>query len=303
MSFTWQKIAPEHFAAFQRLMEVNVRQDGGVYWTAVRPLFYRPLWPLEELDHDRLVVPPASRLGGAQFAVRPGTPANSLINHLAFEETGTYSLEQLPRKPRKQVRLAGASLLVRPLTDVGEFIRLAYPVYQSFHDRTMYEVGAKRRHPAYFKHWAESLYAIPGVVILGGYQGEVLRGVSLSFLLGATVNYASFFCDTQALKLYLPDLMLHAIRVAAARDPSITRISVGLFKGQRGLDDFKLLRGAKLIRQPACLVLNPLTRLLLQRALPQHYAQMLGQLTAEQLRQAGQGPAHPDQPAHPPLPA
>lgn len=290
MTFSWQKFDPDCFASFQRLMGVKVRKVGDTYWTAVRPLFYRPLWPLQEMDPGRITLPLASHLGAAQYAVQGSTSTNSLINHLAFEQTSEYSSEKLPRKSRKQVRLAAAALVIRPITEVAEFKVQAFPVYQSFHERTKYEVGSKRQDPDYFHQWADTLFNIPGVLILGGYHEGVLRGISLSFLLGDTVNYASFFCDAQALELYLPDLMLHSIREAAANTPEIRRIYVGLYKGNRGLDGFKLIRGASLIRQPAFLILNPLTRIVLRNAMPQQFAQMLGHLTEAQLLEAGVKP-------------
>lgn len=268
-------MAPEDIARFQQLMGLKVVKVGGVFWQEVRPFFFRPVWQFQELDPRTVVVPPRSRVGGCQFAVPAEAAANSQMNLYVFQNASEYTLARLARKPRKQVRLAADEFVIRPIKDLAEFKQQALPVYRSFYDRTRYRTRSERRIPSGFSAWSESLFRIPNVVILGGYRSGELGGVSLSFLVGDVVNYASFFCDTRALSLHLSDLMLHSIREAAAF-AGVSQVFVGAFKGVRGLDDFKQLRGATLIHQRARLRINPVTSLLLRVILPGRYARAIG---------------------------
>lgn len=283
MSFSWQKMTDDDFAAFQRLMGLKVRQVSGHYWTAVRPLFYRPIWPFRQLASDQIALPLTAHLGGAQYPVAPGAPANSHLNLIIFEQTAAYDPEALHRNERRQIRVASRDYVIRPIDHVSDFKRDAFPAYLSFYNRTQYQVGAKRRDNAYFSQWADRLFQIPNVRVLGGYRGSELAGVSLSFLVDDTIDYASYFCDAQALKQHLSDLMLHTLRESAAKTAGVNRIFMGSFKGDPGLDDFKFLRGAKLLRQPAFLDVNPLAKAALGKLLPKQYAQLLGRLSPEQM--------------------
>lgn len=251
---------------------------GGVYWVEVRSFFYRPLLPLPVHYPKSVRAPVSARLGAYQYPVKAEAEANSALNLLMFEQARTYSVDSLDKKRRRQVKLAAREFEVRPVTDVGEFKRQAHPVYLSFYERTRYAVGAKRRDPAYFSAWADAIFAIPNVLILGAYREGVLGGVSLSYLIDDTVFYATFFCDDEALKRYLSDLMLHSVRELAAASPNARQVFASMFKGIRGLDDFYLLRGAALVRQPARLEINPVTNLLLKKFLPKQYRQLLGQV-------------------------
>lgn len=278
MTFNWKSLSDKDFATLSGLFGSKIVLVGGVYWIEVRSFFYRPLLPLPVHHPLSVRAPVSARLGAYQYPVKSEDEANSALNLLMFEEARAYSLDSLDKKRRRQVKLAAKEFEVRPVTDVEEFKRQAHPVYLSFYERTHYTVGAKRRDPAYFSAWADAIFAIPNVLILGAYREGVLGGVSLSYLINDTVFYATFFCDDEALKRYLSDLMLHSVRELAATSPEVRQVFASMFKGIRGLDDFYLLRGAALVRQPARLEINPVTNLLLKRCLPKQYRQLLGQV-------------------------
>ncbi len=280
-------MSPEEFASFVGLLGPRIVRAGGLHWGEVRRFLYRPLLPLHEFDPATIRPPRLAALGGVQYAVAAGPQANSWLNWLAFDETGNYSVALLDKNRRRQVRLAARDFVIRPINDPGEFKRQAHPVYLSFHARTGYKVGSERRDPAAFARWADTVFATPNVLVLGGYREGVLGGVSITYRLGRIVFYATFFCDDDALESYLSDLMLHTVRESAAAAPGVTHVYAGMFKGIRGLDDFYLHRGARLIRQPARLEINPLAGFLLRNFLPDQFARLIGHLTEEQLAQAG----------------
>jgi hypothetical protein len=287
MSISWKEMNPEAFAAFVGLLGPKVVRTGGLHWAEARRFFYRPLVPLREFDPATITPPRLAFLGGVQYAVPAEQEANSWLNWLTFEHTREYSLASLDKNRRRQVRLAAKDFEIRPVTDREEFKRDAHPAYVSFHNRTGYKVGAERRDPGAFARWADQVFANPDVLVLGGYRAGRLGGVSLTYRFGSTIYYATFFCDDASLERYLSDLMLHTVRTAAALVPEITHVYAGMFKGIRGLDDFYLHRGAKLVRQRARLELNPCARLLLRSFLPAQFDRLVGNLTAEQLAQAG----------------
>lgn len=286
-------MSAENFAGFVGLLGPRIVRAGDMYWGEVRPCFYRPLLPLRAHDPATVRPPALATVGGVQFAVASPEHANSTLNCLVFDRTTEYSPAQLDKNRRRQVRLAAKEFTLRPITDPEEFKRTAHPVYLSFHNRTGYKVGAERRDPARFAAWADTLFRFPHVLVLGGYRAGVLGGVSLTYRVGSTVFYATFFCDDASLEAYLSDLMLHTVREAAAASPEVSEVYAGMFKGVRGLDDFYLHRGARLIRQPARLQINPLTRVLLSRLLPRQFAQLQGHLSPAQLTQTGHAPALP----------
>jgi hypothetical protein len=100
----------------------------------------------------------------------------------------------------------------------------------------------------------------------------------VSLLIEDTLCYATFFCNTESLRLGLSDLMLHFVREAVAEGQCAKQIFAGLYKGGKGLDDFYLLRGCKLVRKPALLHINPLAAFFLKRFLPEQYARLRGDI-------------------------
>lgn len=271
-------MAEEDFVAFVGLLGPKIVRVGDLYWGEIRSFFYRPLLTVMEFHPGSIRRPLLARLGGVQYAVPRAVEANSHLNWLIFERTSLYSVASLDKNRRRQVKLAAREFTLRIMTDVEEFKQQAYPVYLSFYERTRYKVGERRRDRAYFAQWADALFAIPNVLILGAYQQGSLGGVSLSYQVKDSVFYATFFCHDEALDHHLSDLMLHTVRASAAVAPEVRQVIVGMFKGNPGLDDFYLLRGAKLVRQRARLEINPLTRFILQKLLPRQYAQLLGNL-------------------------
>lgn len=276
--FSWVNMTDDALADFEALLGRRAVKVAGVYWRQVRPGFYRPLQPFKELEPATVILPRLAWLGAAQYAVPPGTAANSSLNGLFFQNTSLYSLMSLDSKRHRQVRVALRTFVIRPVTDLDEFKRKGHEAYLSFYERTRYSYGSKRQDAAYFSAWAEVLFGMPNILVLGAYQGDHLVGISVSYLIDETVSFAMFFCTTAAMKLFVSDLMLHAIRSAAARDPQVKQIFAGMYKGNPGLDGFYLLRGAKCIQKPASLRINPLVSVALRYGAQEMYSKILGQI-------------------------
>ena len=280
----------EEFAAFEGIFGQRIIAVNGTYWGQVRPLFYRPLLTYQEYQPGLVIPPSLSLLGGFQHAVPPAEKGNSCLNLLMFEKAEAYSLDCLDYNRKRQAKLAAKKFIIRPITDITEFKQKAYPVYLSFYERTRYQYGSQRTKQGYFSRWADALFRISNLVILGGYHNGELGGVSLSLLVEDSLCYATFFCNIESLRLGLSDLMLHFVREAVAEGQYAKQIFAGLYKGGKGLDDFYLLRGCKLVKKPALLHINPVAKALLMRFLPEQYARLRGDIKdAQDDRAAEQG--------------
>jgi hypothetical protein len=276
--FSWENMNADSFAQFERLLGKSAFKVNDVYWRQVRPGFYRPLIQFKEYPTATTPLPRLAILGAAQHAVPQGERANSSLNCICFRDTARYTMATLDQNRNRQVRLALKQFEIRQVTSPDEVKRDGHLAYVSFFERTKYEYGSKRLDPLYFAKWVESLFQLSSVLVLGGYHEGKLVGLSVSFLVDRTVCYASFFCTTPALKSYLSDLMLHAVRSAAARHPTVDEVFAGLYKGDNGLDRFYLLRGAQCIRKPAVLRINPFVKAALHLAAPKMYLKMIGHL-------------------------
>jgi hypothetical protein len=148
-------------------------------------------------------------------------------------------------------------------------------VYLSFLDRTKYGYRQDRRDPRVFAEWAKTIYRFP-VQVLGAFDGGQLVGVSVSYLVGDSLCYDTFFSRTEALKLFVSDVMLHFVREQAARSDGVSRIYAGMAGKGRGLDAFYQLRGASTHVLPARLQGNGLTLKALEWLSPGHYRRLLG---------------------------
>ena len=247
-------------------------------------VFFRPLSTLEEFVPKQVRGPTAALLGGLQYAVPRGITGNSFLNYLVFEAPHVYSLGTLKSEKRRRIKKAANEFVIKPLTNAEEFKELVHPIYMDFYERTRYSVGSARRQSRHFFQWADALFKLPGILILGAYQIDKLMGISTSFLYNDTLICATLLCTAESLRRYLPDLMLHAIRESASVCPGLARIYQGMYHGNTSLDAFYLERGARILRKPASLCLNPLARIMVKRLRPTQYRRLLGVLSDAEMK-------------------
>jgi hypothetical protein len=254
----WQSMTTSEYAALEIALGARLIATRNMWWRRVRPCFYRPLLPYCELSPGEVRPPLASLLGGVQHIVPAGVPANSHINLLLFDTPQAYSLESLRAGSRYHIRRAMRSFSVRPIVRLDEFISQGYAVYLSFYERTHYSYKKERTDRRHFAEWACTIFRFPKVRIYGAYHGEELASVSISYLVEEVLYTATFFSKSEALDEYVSDLMLHAIRERAAASENVRMIFAAHAGMERGLDEFYLRRGAKLVSKPARVTMNPL---------------------------------------------
>ncbi len=286
----WNEIDADDYATHERSLGLKISRIDDVSWRRVRPFFYRPLCALQEIVPGTVSGPVASSFGAYQHAVPAGACANSHLNYLVFDRLSSYSLGSLNSERRRRIKRATGAFAIKRLVDVEKFKREAYPVYLDFVRRTGYAVGAHRQGETGFARWAENLFQLSGLMILGAYREGVLAGVSTSFRHRNTLSCATLICAADSLAYHLPDLMLHVIRENAARCAGLTEIFPGMYHGNTSLDAFYFERGARILRKPAWLQMNPIGRSVLNALRPEIVRQLLGELTAEEMkRTTGQG--------------
>jgi hypothetical protein len=185
-------------------------------------------------------------------------------------------LDTLDSDHRRQVRSAAKRFGIYALTDVGEFIEQAHPVYLEFYERTGYAYRSERRNRTEFAKWAHAIFASGKVRVLGVADGPKLEGVSISQRVADTVLYSTVFVTTEAMKRHASSLLLHTVRELAARTQGVRQIFGGMFKTASRTDDFYLQRGFKVVTKAAQLQANPLALGLCRIVIPKQYAQIFG---------------------------
>ena len=240
----------EQYGRFQTAMGEAVVQAGDRLWRRVRPLFYRPLLPFEEISDESPARPMLACFGGVQYVTGENVLDNSMMHFIISKPSASYSPTNLDYNRRRQLSMASKKFKIRQVTDPLEFRQQAYLIYLDFYGRTRYAYKSGRRDPDRFSSWVGTVFRFPQVLVLGAYEGAELRAVSLSQYVERTVLYSTFFSTSDSLKQYVSDLMLHSVREIASRDKRVEQVYAGMWKGGGGMDNFYLLRGFAKISKP-----------------------------------------------------
>jgi hypothetical protein len=285
MGYQWTPATADECNAFGQASGQRSFTRNGVPWLRIRPFFYRPLLPFQAFVPGTSPAPAGALLGAFQHAVPSAQQANSSLNLLMFADATHYSPATLDYNRRRQIKISSKTFQVRPISDPAEFKQKAYPVYLSFLERTQYEHASNRRDRGQFYQWADCLFKMPKIAILGAFHSGTasLGAVSLSLLFEETLVYASFFCDTASMKNHVSDGMLHYVREAAAAQ-ALKQVYVGMRKsGSRAsVDAFYLSRGCHVVSLPAFLHINPLAKAFLITCMPRQYLRLCGRATSKE---------------------
>ncbi len=274
MSREIQQMSVDEFAASRVALGERVKRFGDVCWVRTRCVFHFPLLPYDACSPSEL--PPVG-LGGFQHVVSDRRMANSVMSFLILDEVQGYSLAKLNQKRRWLIREASKHFTIERITDVNAFKEQGFLAYASFYRRTGYSYKSERKRKADYARWAESVLRFPKALVFGGFdQSGALRAVSISYWVEQTLYYATFFCDTPALQKGVGESMLHVLREAVSRTPGIREVLVRKYQGGNGMDQYYLLRGAKLVHRPANLRLHPATSSMLKLLFPLRYSLLVG---------------------------
>ncbi|SNB47660.1 hypothetical protein [Geobacter sp. DSM 9736] len=268
------KMTLDQLAAFNRANGMKVQQIGGTWWAEVRPFFFRPLFPFTEIDNAGLRYPKKSLLGGVLHAVSPSFSANTSINLFVYEDPQGYSLQSLGETHRRRTRKGMKHFTVRRILDLEEFIAEAYEIYLSFYSRTNYQYKKERLRIQHFTAWSHTLFSFPHIVVLGAYHAGKLSAIDVSYRVEDVVIDDIFFSDTASQQLQVTDVMLHALREAAASSDA-KYVFKGFPSGKPSLDASKILRGCKILSKPAFFKFNPVALFAAKHLMKESYAKLL----------------------------
>lgn len=272
---TWKPMSLDEYAAYQRGNGATLRKIDNIWWHAVRPLYYHPLMPFQEIDRDDYRRCPSLGLG-YKHAVKNPTQSNSCLNLIVFDRVQDYSLDKLKHKKRNAIKKAAGNLSIRTVDDLDHFVEGAFKVYRAFYERTKYSWKKQRVNKEKFRQWAANLFRCPKVVLHGIYRGSEMVAVNKSFLVEDILFDASFFSTVEGLRSGSSDLVWHFIREEAARIGNLRYIFEGVVSGKESLDNSKLQRGCKVLSLPAYLSLNRLILQGLKLYFPASYRKVLG---------------------------
>lgn len=278
MTVQIEQMTVEEYANLETALGQNVEKSGQVYWSRGRGYFYRPLLSFEALHPSQILVPRQAR-GGFQHVVKDKSHANSAMGFLMLTELDSYGLEHVGRKRRWLINDAGKHFTIRPVRNLEQFQSQGFEAYLSFYARTGYRYLAGRRRKKEFCRWAATLLNQPKALVLGAFDADTLKAVSVSYWVQNTLIYATYFSHESALHAGAAELMLHTVRVSAGKTAGINQILARRYQGGNGMDQYYIMRGAKLVWEPANLHLHPAMNWFLKCFQRRQYAVLCG--TAE----------------------
>ncbi len=280
----WDRMSVDDYAELERASGATLIKSGDVWWRQVRRGFFRPLFPFTRITPGKAVVPANPLLGGYQHLVHDGERSNSFGNLFLFDDLKSYSIEEVGKSLRKDIRKSMRHLEVRPVESIAEFVDQGYPVYLEFFQRTQYAFKSDRTERKYFTEWAEHVFRFPGILSLGVYHEGKLSGLNLSFVIENVIMDATAFVGTEALKLGASDLLWHYMRERAAKTEGVDFMYEGLSTGRQGVDRSKVLRGCKVVAYPAFYKINPVLEIGLRTLRKADYQKLRG-LDAQQVEE------------------
>jgi len=252
-----------------------IRHDG-VLWREVAPFFWRPVFHFLEYDVQDMHVPISFRLGGFQFPITEKSKANSTINYYVFENVKEYDVGLLSRNERKRIFKSMKCLEVKREYDFSGFVEKSYPVYHSFYTRSGYKYRRDRDHYNTYTEWAKKLFESGKTIILGVYSNNIMAGVLTMVYVRGIIILLSMFTHTKYLERKPSDLLYHAARMIASKIEGVQFIYAGMMSEEKGVNDFKEMRGASLIKAPSYVYINPVVNKALKYCGKKYYRKILG---------------------------
>jgi hypothetical protein len=246
----------------------RVHLRSGVWWRDLRYGFCQPCFSLREVDH-RVVRPLLVRSpAGYMHVAAAGSPVNSVCRMILRERMQQYSLQQVDKKKRNEVRSGLARLEVRPVTHLEDLTGDGYEVYLSWRERTTW--GSDKTRRSVYEAWITRAFRRPKRIVLGAYR----EGKLVAFMLPSAVyNVASISyiaSHSDALSAYPNDALYHAFLCIARQTPGIEIANFGPISSKATLDKFKL-HYAQVKEMPSYTWINPAVRVLVGRRLNQRY--------------------------------
>jgi hypothetical protein len=217
------------------------------------------------------------RIGAFQYGVEDGQSYNSYLNPIIFDEPRNYDIKKLRYNVQKHIKKAlKNNVTVSRIVDEREFSESAYPCYVSFYERTKYAFDRSRRQKDGFSRWSHALFQFPEIVVLGAFAGRELVSFEIGCLVEDTLILKTLVNSDKALKLGAPDLLLHTYRMNSCEQPRIRTIYDSMLGQSPGINEYYVIRGARVLALPAFLNIHPAILWLIRKANTSIYERLRG---------------------------
>lgn len=140
---------------------------------------------------------------------------------------------------------------------MDQLIEEGFQVYLSFYKRTGYSYRKDRIDEKVFADWARLLFRFPKVRIWGAYSKNGLVSIWTNCLVEDVLFLLSALNSLEGMNLRSSELMLHTVRICAAKQSDIQCIYTGTLSTKQSVNNFKIERGARVLALPAYLHLHP----------------------------------------------
>lgn len=279
----WQSLGIDEYADLESRCGSVILKYGDVWWRRVRPFLLRPLDPFKPASCEA-IGPHLGPMMAVQHGVSDNEKANSFFNLLVFDQIEGYGIENLRKHHRRYLREAMRNDIefVR-ITDEKQITPDLHKTYLAFYSRSRYTFSKDRLKRSHFNRWIACHLNQPKAEVTVAYHQDEPVGIYIICLLDDTLIWKTAVNSPQALKLRVPDLILHRYHENAQKQPEIKRIFCGYYSGRSGLDTFKLRRGASILVLPAHLRIRTWMLTCFRLFSPSVYQSLTG-LSPEQIR-------------------
>lgn len=259
----FERMSIDEFSRYEISNGEKYIKVNDIWWGQVRGFFYRTIFPFHVYD-DHVVKPPTpAYLGGYQYSNQDAKCSNSYLNYIIFDDVCNYSIDKLSYNVRWSIKKASKVACIKRIDDLRELQEEGHNIYVSFYNRTGYAFNKKRIQKDYYDEWARNLFNNKKIVLLGAYINEKLVAMSTMALVEDVAVWMSSISHSDFLKHNITDLMLHAQREFISHFDNVKFMYAGMCGAEKSVDDFKLIRGGKIIKNPAYYYISPMAKIYL----------------------------------------
>ncbi len=277
MMITWPTMTIDEYADLERGSDVSLVKNDGIWWRETQCCFFRPLFPFLQFADTNVKIPDKARFGGVQFPVSSEAESNSILYNFVYTDLNDYSLDSLSKNRRKKTKKSMKEFEARSFKNVDTFKREAYPVYCQFQKRTKYNFNRKRSGREYFNRWAEYQFRFKKIRIIGLYINDKLCAVTTSYKVEDIIFDAALFSNDECMNYNMLDFQIHIIRESAVHADA-KYIFAGRSSSRKSLDESKIHRGNKILRQRAFYQMHPLIKIGLKCVRRNDYNRLTGNI-------------------------
>ncbi len=242
---------PDVFAGWLRLQGHTIIRTADSYWCDQGPRVY------QAFPYHWLIDPPLAETAelfarhgvvGLRYSTPVHTPEGVTSYHVVYDEKA-YSLDQLPKKARYDVRKALKSARVEPIS----FARLADEGWRLRYDTLMRQGREKAETAAWWRKLCLSAESLPGFEAWGVTVGTELAASLLAFTCDDCCSILYQQSSTAHLSLGVNNALAAVFTQEALQRDGVTRMFYGLHSldAPTSVDEFKFRMGytAKPVRQ------------------------------------------------------